>query len=108
MHRALLFVMLLCTMIKNNNNINNRNQKLFPAAFLPTDNLLLLCVFARRMLCIFNVCYIYGIHLLLFSFFFDCIFELCDICQDKDDILEQALIYDVEMVQNMHVNEILL
>lgn len=107
MHYALLFVILLCTIIKNNKNINNiRNQELFPAAFLPTDNLLMLCVFARRMLCIFNVCYRYGIH--LFSFFFDCIFELRDICQDKDEILEQALIYDVEMVQNMHVNEILL
>lgn len=47
--------------------------------------------------------------LILFFFFIKCIycvFALCDICQNKDKVLEQALIYDVELV-NMHVNKML-
>lgn len=59
-----LFVMLLSIIIQKNKNV--KNQKLFPAAFLPTDNLFMFYVFPKRMLCIFNVCYKYDINSLFF------------------------------------------
>lgn len=102
-----LFVRLLSTMIKKIKTSKTKNSSLRHSCLLITY---LCCMNLPKGCCAFLMFVINmtSINSLFFSFHrvHYCIFAFCDICQNKDKVLEQALIYDVELV-NMHVNEML-